>query len=225
MESQRSKLAPSKSTVYVSNIPFSLTNNDLFKILEKYGKIVKVTIVKDKQSRKSKGVAFVLFLHIEDARKCAQTLNGSELLGRTVKASIAVDNGRATEFIRRREYPDKSRCYECGEAGHLSYACPRNQLGARPRPVNSKKAEKKSRRPQLSSNSRKKFSTIEGREEATSLDSDSEIGVTDDVDSWSAAVNYSSAFNVPSTGLSPPRKCRRIRPDSYFSDEESFEDD
>lgn len=37
-----------------------------------------------------------------------------QLFGRTVKASIAVDNGRATEFIRRRNYADKSRCYECG---------------------------------------------------------------------------------------------------------------
>ncbi|VUZ51043.1 unnamed protein product [Hymenolepis diminuta] len=114
MKSQCSKITPSKSTVYVSNIPFSLTNNDFFKLLEKYGKIVKVTIVKDRQTRKSKGVAFVFFLRVEDAQKCAQTLNGSEILGRTVKASIAVDNGRATEFIRRREYPDKSRCYECG---------------------------------------------------------------------------------------------------------------
>ncbi len=36
------------------------------------------------------------------------------MFGRTIKASIAVDNGRAAEFIRRREYPDKSHCYECG---------------------------------------------------------------------------------------------------------------
>lgn len=36
------------------------------------------------------------------------------MFGRTLKASIARDNGRAAEFIRRREYPNKSRCYECG---------------------------------------------------------------------------------------------------------------
>lgn len=52
-----------------------------------------------------------------------------KMFGRTLKASIAKDNGKGDEFGQRREYPDKSRCYECGEQGHLSYKCPRNVLG------------------------------------------------------------------------------------------------
>ena len=51
-----------------------------------------------------------------------------------MRSSIAVDNGRSTEFIRRRDYPDKSQCYECGEEGHLSYQCEKNTLGVRTPP-------------------------------------------------------------------------------------------
>eukprot|EP00850_Spirogloea_muscicola_P012141 SM000077S21615 [mRNA] locus=s77:591093:592047:+ [translate_table: standard] len=66
-------------------------------------------------------------------------MNGKILNKRTLKVSIASDNGRARDFIKRKEYKDKSRCFECGEDGHLSYECPRNQLGARERPVAKKK--------------------------------------------------------------------------------------
>ncbi|XP_026524910.1 zinc finger CCHC-type and RNA-binding motif-containing protein 1 isoform X2 [Notechis scutatus] len=112
-------------------------------IFSKYGKVVKVTIMKDKDTRRSKGVAFILFLDKESAQNCSRALNNKQLFGRVIKASIAIDNGRAAEFIRRRNYYDKSKCYECGEIGHLSYACPKNMLGEREPP---KKKDKKKRK-------------------------------------------------------------------------------
>lgn len=63
------------------------------------------------------------------------------MFGRTLKLSIAKDNGRSVEFEKKREYPDKQRCYECGEEGHLSYQCPANVLGHRDPPL--KKSHKK----------------------------------------------------------------------------------
>ncbi|XP_061037564.1 zinc finger CCHC-type and RNA-binding motif-containing protein 1-like [Eubalaena glacialis] len=136
-------LAPSKSTVCVSNLPFSLTNNDLYRVFSKYGKVVKVTIMKDKDTRKSKGVEFSLFLDKDSAQNCTRAINNKQLFGRVIKASIAVDNGRAAEFIRRRNYFDKFKCYECGESGHLSYACPKNMLGEREPPKKKEKKKKK----------------------------------------------------------------------------------
>lgn len=52
---------------------------------------------------------------------------------------IATDNGRSREFIRKRTYQDKSKCYECGDEGHLSYECPKNTLGYRKPPPKKKK--------------------------------------------------------------------------------------
>ncbi|KFM69858.1 Zinc finger CCHC-type and RNA-binding motif-containing protein 1, partial [Stegodyphus mimosarum] len=168
-------LCPSKSTVYVANLPYSLTNNDLHKILEKYGKVVKVTTVKDKETHKSTGVAFVLFLDKESAHKCVRALNRRELFGRTLKCSIAKDNGRAPEFIRRKFYKDKSRCYECGEFGHLSYFCPQNMLGDR-EPQKKKK--------------KRKFRDKNEEADEYSEEEEEEIGEDPALESLSAAIKY-----------------------------------
>lgn len=40
----------------------------------------RVTVMKDKVSRKSKGVAFVLFLNREDALQCVKSVDGLEVI-------------------------------------------------------------------------------------------------------------------------------------------------
>lgn len=222
-------IAPSKSTLYVSNFPFSLTNNDLHKIFEKYGKVVKVTVVKDKVTRKSKGVAFVLFLQRDSAYQAVRALNNTQLFGRTIKCTIANDNGRATEFIRKKTYPDKSKCYECGEEGHLSYKCPHNILGEREPPPKKTKKEKKRERDENND-----FNDL------SESDSD-EQGEDPKADSLAAAIQYQQnkleEESLPSTSFSsraanyisledfsePKRK--RYKKDAYFSDEEEIDDD
>ncbi|XP_028306605.1 zinc finger CCHC-type and RNA-binding motif-containing protein 1 [Gouania willdenowi] len=218
-------LAPSKSTVYVSNLPFSLTNNDLHKLFTKYGKVVKVTIVKDKTTRQSKGVAFVLFLDRESAHNCTRAINNKQLFGRTVKASIAIDNGRAPEFIRRRNYTDKTKCYECGDTGHLSYACPKNLLGEREPP---KKKEKKKKKKALEPEH------VEEEEESE------EDGEDPALDSLSQAIAFQQARveeeykhkkpvvqsqeDGPHASTSSDSRKPRIKKSAYFSDEEELSD-
>ncbi|XP_029165243.1 zinc finger CCHC-type and RNA-binding motif-containing protein 1-like [Nylanderia fulva] len=227
-------IAPSKSTVYVSNLPFSLTNNDIHQLLDSYGKIVKVTILKDKVTRRSRGVAFVLFLKAEDAVSCAKALNNTEILGRTVKSSIAVDNGRSTEFIRRRDYPDKSQCYECGQEGHLSYGCSSNMLGPRKPPPKRVRIRKKN--------------VKQEKYDASYLDSDSDETtrkprrstndvdeVEDDTEEEPETLSAVIAFEQRRTEIERRQtmdECnrkdsstipkKRYKKNDYFSDEEDF---
>lgn len=214
-------LAPSKSTVYVGNLPFSLTNNDIHKIFEKYGRVAKVTVLKD-DARRSKGVAFIMFIEKESAIKAVRALNKTEMFGRTIKCNIAKDNGRTTEFIRRKNYPDKSKCYECGEEGHLSYKCPKNLLGEREPPPKKERKRKK--------NGQDGYSDEEEEEEEES-DRDTEDPA---LDSLSAAIKYqqqqidleSMKYAASSSSFSEEQepKRKKYKKDAYFSDEEEFDD-
>jgi len=101
-----------------------------------------VTIAKD-NNRGSKGIAFILFINKDAAKEACTAMDGQQLNGRTIKVSIAKDNGRTKEFIKKKVYKDKSKCYECGESGHLSYACSKNSLGERKKPKKEKKKKRK----------------------------------------------------------------------------------
>lgn len=206
-------LAPSKSTVYVSNLDYTLTNCDIYTIFSTFGKVAKVTVLKDRQKRQSRGVAFILFVARDDAIKAVKGINGKILNGRTLTASIASDNGRAAEFIRRKVYKDKSKCYECGDGGHLSYDCPKNQLGPREKPEPSKKGRR-------GGDDRK----AENREEGSDDEEENE-GVEEE--NWASIVDQGAGERLLEREKEKEKvamKEKRGKRKGYFSDE-SDEDD
>ncbi|KAL5205970.1 hypothetical protein ABZP36_034179 [Zizania latifolia] len=201
-------LAPSKSTVYVSNLDYALTNSDLHTLFSRFGRVARVAVVKDRESRRSRGVAFVLFVRREDAAAAAAEMHGKVLNGRTLSASIAKDNGRASEFIRRRVYRDKSRCYECGDEGHLSYECPRNQLGPRERPPPSKKSRRSGG-----------VGGGGGGGRGASWQSDDEDGSTAFEDDRWASVVDSRGEEEKAAGKDEGKALKKEKRKGYFSDE------
>uniref|UniRef100_A0A8D9APE0 Zinc finger CCHC-type and RNA-binding motif-containing protein 1 n=1 Tax=Cacopsylla melanoneura TaxID=428564 RepID=A0A8D9APE0_9HEMI len=147
------------------------------------------------------GVAFILYLNVEDASNCANQVNGTELFGRTIKASIAKDNGRSVEFIRKRTYEDKTSCYECGVAGHLSYNCPANILGEREPPP------KKKKKPRVFGDNQ----TSTTKSQYEDLDSDSEL---------------EDRSSNPAAAISNKNKKRRsTHPDNVTTDDEGATDE
>ncbi|KAK2083712.1 hypothetical protein P7K49_038948 [Saguinus oedipus] len=56
----------------------------------KYGRIVKVVLMKDRETTKSRGFAFITFESPEDARAAARDMNGNYLDGKSIRVAQAV---------------------------------------------------------------------------------------------------------------------------------------
>ncbi|MBS3085267.1 RNA-binding protein [Candidatus Pacearchaeota archaeon] len=75
--------------LYVGNLPFSVTNEELKKLFASYGEIEESTIISDKFSGRSKGFGFVTFSDNADGKKAVSEMNGKDIQGRQIKVSEA----------------------------------------------------------------------------------------------------------------------------------------
>jgi len=68
--------------IYIGNLSYSVRENDLQQVLEEYGTVTSVRVVKDRNTKRSKGFGFCEMENDEDARNAIEKLNGTELSGR-----------------------------------------------------------------------------------------------------------------------------------------------
>ena len=87
--------------MYVGNLSFSVTEDDLKSVFSELGEVVSVNIIKDKYSGKSKGFGFVEMPNNSEADKAIKSLNGSQLQGRDIKVNQATPRGERSSRRRR----------------------------------------------------------------------------------------------------------------------------
>jgi len=75
--------------VFVGNLPFSLNQDELVKLVAPYGKTEEVTILTNKFSGRSRGFGFVTFENDADADKAIAELNNKDIDGRPLKVTEA----------------------------------------------------------------------------------------------------------------------------------------
>jgi RNA recognition motif-containing protein len=75
--------------IYVGNLPFSMTEEQLREMFESFGEIASVNIIKDKYSGESKGFGFVEMSDQDAGNSAIQGLNDHEVDGRRIKVSEA----------------------------------------------------------------------------------------------------------------------------------------
>ena len=74
--------------LFVGNLSFQTTENDLTDAFSQYGAVEAVTIITDRDTGRSKGFGFVTMTE-EDADKAAAGLNGKEFSGRALTVNEA----------------------------------------------------------------------------------------------------------------------------------------
>jgi cold-inducible RNA-binding protein len=79
--------------IYVSNIAFNSTTQDLRQLFESYGVVDKINIITDRDTGQSRGFGFVEMPDSAAAKAAIQGVQGKELAGR----SLTVNEARPRE--------------------------------------------------------------------------------------------------------------------------------
>lgn len=80
--------------LYVGNLPFSTTEEELQTLFEEHGEVAATNVIADRETGKSRGFGFVEFQNEGDAAEAQQALDGFDLGGRSLRVNEAQDRQR-----------------------------------------------------------------------------------------------------------------------------------
>lgn len=75
--------------IYVSNLGFSVQNEDLKEYFEEYGEVTSAKVITDKFTNRSRGFGFVEMPDDNAAQKAIKELNGAVVEGRSISVTVA----------------------------------------------------------------------------------------------------------------------------------------
>ena len=79
--------------IYVGNLPYNLTEDELRAAFSEFGEVSSVNIIIDRMSGQSKGFGFVEMPDNSEADEAIKALNESALNGRNIKVNQARPRG------------------------------------------------------------------------------------------------------------------------------------
>ncbi len=77
--------------IYVGNLPFSSTQEDLESLFARHGTVQSVNVIMDRETGRPRGFAFVEMESASDADDAIRALDGSNLDGRDIRVNEAQD--------------------------------------------------------------------------------------------------------------------------------------
>ncbi len=80
--------------LYVGNLPFSVDENELRGVFERYGSVESVAVITDRETGRPRGFAFVEMSEASAADEAIRALDGSDMGGRNLRVNEAQDKRR-----------------------------------------------------------------------------------------------------------------------------------
>jgi RNA recognition motif-containing protein len=82
------------SNIYVGNLSFNTSSNDLQTLFGQHGEVTKAQVVNDRETGRSRGFGFVEMSTSESAQTAINALNGHNVDGRNLTVNIAKERSR-----------------------------------------------------------------------------------------------------------------------------------
>jgi RNA recognition motif-containing protein len=86
--------------IYVGNLPFRFSDEDLAALFRRHGEVESASIVMDRDSGRSRGFGFVVMPNDDEARRAIEEIDGHDAGGR----ALTVNEARPREERPRRPY-------------------------------------------------------------------------------------------------------------------------
>ncbi len=77
------------TNIYVGNLSFKATEDEIKQAFSQYGKVARVSIIVDRETNRSRGFAFVEMPDSQEAQAAIDGLNNQELAGRRISCNEA----------------------------------------------------------------------------------------------------------------------------------------
>ena len=75
--------------IYVGNLPYSVTEEELRETFQAFGDVSRATVIMDRETARPKGFGFVEMPSESEGRKAVDALNDTPFKGRTLRVSEA----------------------------------------------------------------------------------------------------------------------------------------
>lgn len=75
--------------IYVGNLSWSCTNDDLMQLFAQHGTVARTQIILDRETGRSRGFGFVEMANADEAQAAIRALNDSDFQGRPLTANEA----------------------------------------------------------------------------------------------------------------------------------------